>query len=636
MENLAIARLFGEIADLLELKAENPFKIRAYRAVAQVAAESAERFADLSDAELRSLPGVGKDLAAKIAEMVGTGRCDYHEELLRQFPSTILDLLRLQGVGPKTVAQLYDALRIASIEELEAAAASGALRSLKGMGAKKEQLILKAIAERKQHTGRHLLADTAGIAEPLVAYLREQAPEAAIDVVGSLRRGSETSGDLDILVCGAGAEIMTAFTGYKLVERVLGRGETKSSVLLWKGFQADLRLVAPESRGAALQYFTGSKAHNIALRQRALNQGLLLNEYGLFRDETRIAGDTEEGLYEALGLAWIDPALREHRGEIAAAEARQLPSLIAAGDLRGDVHMHTTETDGKDDIETMALAAREMGLTYIAITDHSKALAMANGLDEARALAHAARVRAVGARIEGITLLAGIECDIRADGTMDLAEDCLAQLDLVIGSVHSAFNLEPERMTERLLRALECPYLDILGHPTGRYLLRREPYRYDLEAVLASAARHGVACEINSLPDRLDFGDAHARLAQQRGVKIVISSDAHSRHALAVTRWGIATARRAWLEPGDVLNTRPVDEFRRALRRNIGATTAPAAAKAKAATPGAVATGAALVMSATSAKPAAPAGTTKAPAKAARTPESPAAPPRSAGRRVRR
>jgi DNA polymerase (family 10) len=573
VENLAIARLLNEMADLLELKAENPFKIRAYRSAAQLVAETAEPFAAMSDTELRAQPGIGKDLAGRIREIVETGTCAYHQELLQAFPPTILDLLHLQGLGPKTVALLYDTLHISTIDELEAAATAGALRVIKGMGSKKEQLILKAIAERKQHVGRHLLADMTTVAEPLVAYLREHAPDASLDVVGSLRRGAESSGDLDILICGADPEIMTTFTQYKLVDRILGAGDTKSSVLLWKGFQADLRLVKPESRGAALQYFTGSKAHNIALRQRALNQGYTLNEYGLFRldDNTRVAGDTEEGLYAALGLPYIDPALRENRGEFAAADAGTLPSpasLIGVGDLRGDVHMHTIETDGKDTIEAMALAARDAGLQYIAITDHSKALAMANGLDEERALAHAARIREVGSRIDGITVLAGIECDIRADGTMDLADDCLAQLDIVIASVHSAFNLEPAAMTDRLLRAISCPYVDVLGHPTGRMILRREPLRMDFETVVAAAVKAGVTMEINSLPDRLDLSDVNARLAKQRGAKILISSDAHSRTALAVTRWGVATARRAWLTAADVINTRPVDEFRRLLRRN--------------------------------------------------------------------
>jgi DNA polymerase (family 10) len=582
VENLAIARVLGEIADLLELKDENPFKIRAYRNAVQVVKETGDRLADLSDADLRALPGIGKDLAGRIREICSTGSCTIREELLVEFPASILELLHLQGVGAKTVAAIYRGLNIATLNDLEQAATAGALRKLRGMGEKKEQLILKAIAERRQHEGRHLLAETADVAEKLVAYLREQAPGAAIEAVGSLRRGTETCGDLDILVTGAEAGIMDAFTRYPLVERVLGRGDTKSSVLLGKGFQADLRLVPAESRGAALQYFTGSKAHNIALRQRALDQGFLLNEYGLFRqvegdsdadagaDSTgeRVAGDTEEGIYRTLGLAYVEPALRENRGEIAAAAANALPQLITLGDLRGDLHMHTVETDGKDDIETMARAARDAGYEYIAITDHSQSLAMANGLDETRALAHAARIREIGARLDGITLLAGIECDIRPDGTMDLADDCLAQLDIVVASVHSAFNLEPAQMTQRMLRAIENPYVDIMGHATGRMLLRREPYIVDVDALLRAAAARGVAFEINSQIYRLDLNDVHARLAKQRGVKLVISSDAHSQRGLDVVRWGVQVARRAWLEPGDVLNTKPLVDFRHALRRH--------------------------------------------------------------------
>jgi DNA polymerase (family 10) len=341
-------------------------------------------------------------------------------------------------------------------------------------------------------------------------------------------------------------------------------------VQLWGGFQADLRLVAPESRGAALQYFTGSKAHNIALRDRALQRGLKLNEYGLYRlaDDAVLAGASEEDIYRMLDLEPVAPELRENRGEIEAAERRALPSLVARGDIRGDLHMHTTATDGRADAETMARAARASGLSYIAITDHSQSLAMANGLDERRALEHAARVRALNGRIDGLTVLAGIECDIRPDGTMDLADDCLAQLDIVVASVHSAFNQEPAQMTDRLLRALACPWVDVLAHPTGRLILKREGYRYDVERVFAAAAAAGVAIEINSQVDRLDLDDRHARLAHERGAQLIIDSDAHSPNALAVLQWGVIVARRAWLEPDDVVNTRPLELFRAGLRRN--------------------------------------------------------------------
>jgi DNA polymerase (family 10) len=357
---------------------------------------------------------------------------------------------------------------------------------------------------------------------------------------------------------------------YQLVERVLGHGETKSSVLIRGGFQADLRLVAADSRGAALQYFTGSKAHNIALRDRAMARGFKLNEYGLFRtaDDVRVAGEREEDIYATLGMEWVPPELRELRGEMEAAEARTLPRLIDRADLRGDLHMHTTETDGKDDLRTLAEAARMAGLEYIAITDHTQSLAMANGLDERRALEHAARIRAIDAEGVGIRLLAGVECDIKPDGSLDLADDCLAALDLVIVSVHSAFNQERQQMTDRLLRAIEHPQVDIVGHPTGRRILKRQPYPVDMEAVIDAAAKHGVAIEINCQVDRLDVNDVHAKLARDRGVPLVISSDAHSRHAFGRLRWGVLVARRAWLQPGDVLNTRPFPEFRAALRRN--------------------------------------------------------------------
>ena len=570
MDNLAIARVLGEIGDLLEIKNENPFKIRAYRNAADTVTHLGDSIAALPPEDRRRLPGIGKDLAGKIGELVDTGTCAYHQELLQEFPPTILDLLRLQGVGPKTVALLFRQLEIRSLDELERAAREGRIRELKGMGAKKEALILKALEERQRFTGRRLIAEAWDTGAALVSDLRAHAPEAEILMVGSLRRGCETCGDLDVLAAGAPPSLMDAFTNYRLVQRVLAHGETKSSVLLFEGFQADLRLVPRDSLGAAEQYFTGSKAHNIALRDRAIQRGFKLNEYGLFRvdDDVKIASETEEGIYEALGLALVPPELRENRGEIAAAEQRTLPRLVTVQDLRGDLHMHTNVTDGRADAEAMAAAARAAGLDYIAITDHSRAVAMANGLDEAAALAHARTIRQLNERLEGITVLAGIECDIRADGSMDLADDCLAELDIVIGSVHSAMNQEPERMTDRLLRAMSCRWVDILAHPTGRLILKREPYRFDTDRVFAAAAAAGVAIEINSQVDRLDLDDVLARSARDRGVRLVIDSDAHSPAALASVRWGISVARRAWIQADDVLNTRPLEAFRAGLRRN--------------------------------------------------------------------
>ena len=570
MDNLAIARILREIADLLEIKNDNPFKIRAYRNGADIVANHPHQLASLEAAQLRDIPGIGKDLAARIREIADTGDAAYHRELIAEFPPTILDLLHLQGVGPKTVATLYRELDVRTLDDLQRAATDGRIRALRGMGVKKEALILKALEERKRHAGRHLLSDAHDAAAAIVAFLHDRAPDAAIAPVGSLRRGCETCGDLDILASGAAPSLMDDFVGYQLVERILARGDTKSSVLIWGGFQADLRLVAPECRGAALQYFTGSKAHNIALRDRAIGLGLKLNEYGLFTmaDDTRIGGEHEQDVYRALGLDWIPPELREARGEIEAAAANRLPRLVDRADLRGDLHMHSTATDGRDDVRTMVEAAREAGLEYIAITDHTKSLAMANGLDERRALDYAATIRAIDAEAGGVRVLAGVECDIKPDGALDLADDCLGALDFVVASVHSAFHQERQQMTDRLLRALANPNVDVLGHPTGRLILKRDPYPFDIDAIVDAAARHGVALEINCQVDRLDLNDIHARLARDRGVRLIISSDAHSRRGLGVLRWGTIVARRAWLEPQHVLNTRSFEEFQGELRRH--------------------------------------------------------------------
>src|SRR5687767_8036614 len=509
VDNKSVAQVLAQIADLLEIKGDNAFKIRAYRSAADVIATWPDAVDRMDAQQLRTIPGVGKDLAAKVRELADTGTSPYHQELLAEFPPTILDLLRLQGVGPKTVATLYSTLNISTLDGLAAAAKAGRLRSLKGMGAKKEAQILKAIEERAKDEGRHLLTETSATAFDLVSYLQGHAPDVEFIPVGSLRRGCETCGDIDIVAVGGDERLMDVFVAHPKVEQVLGQGTTKSSVKLAGSYQADLRLVPRESRGAAMQYFTGSKAHNILVRDRAIQRGFKLNEYGLFRtaDEVKVAGQSEDALYDMLGLAWVDPALRENRGEIEAAAARRLPRLVSASDLRGDLHMHTTATDGKDDLDSMAAAAHRLGHQYIAITDHSQALAMANGLDERRALEHAARVRALNGRFEGLTLLAGIECDILADGRLDLAADCLAELDLVVASVHSNFRQDIQQITTRVQRALECPWVDVLGHPTARRLLRRDSMRFDFDAVVSAAARLGVAMEINCQWERLDLND---------------------------------------------------------------------------------------------------------------------------------
>ena len=475
----------------------------------------------------------------------------------------------MQGLGPKTVALLYNSLGICTIDGLEAAAAAGTLDRLRGLGPKKQQLILRTIGERRRRSGRHLVSDAQAAARTVIEHLQTAYPNGRFHAVGSLRRGCETCGDVDILAVGVGPEVHDQFVRLSGLERVLAHGETKSSIVLRGGLQVDLRGVSAESQGAALQYFTGSKAHNIALRDRALQQGLKLNEYGLFQfsDDAVVAGRTEREIYEALGLRFVPPELRENRGELDAAETGHLPRLLTRSSVRGDLHCHTNVTDGHADIETMATAARAAGLEYLAITDHSQALAMANGLDEKRTLAHARRIREIDSRLADITLLAGIECDIRPDGTLDLSEDCLAQLDIVVASVHSAFGQPERQMTDRIIRAMESPVVDVVGHPTGRLLLRREPYQLSIEELVEGAARHGVALEINSQIHRLDLSDTHARLARDRAVKLVISTDSHAPESFNLLDWGVRVARRAWLEPADVLNTLSVNDLRASLRR---------------------------------------------------------------------
>ncbi|MGH9217657.1 MAG: DNA polymerase/3'-5' exonuclease PolX, partial [Vicinamibacterales bacterium] len=567
LDNRAVARTLSEIADLLELKGDNPFKIRAYRNAADIVSHAAEQVAGLDEAALRAWNGIGKDLAGRIREIAQTGDCAIRRELLTEFPATLLDVLRLQGVGPKTVAILYRELRITSLDDLTAAAKAGRIRSVKSMGAKKEQLILQAIEEQQRHAGRHLLSRATETAEGIVAYLKSLAPAADIVTVGSVRRGQETSGDLDILAAGAEAPLTNAFVQYPGVERVLGHGGGKASVLMRGGFQADLRIVKADQRGAAMQYFTGSKAHNIVMRDRALARGWKLNEYGLFDANDRsIASASEEEIYQALGMAFIAPELRENRGEIEAAEADALPRLIEASDLRCDLHMHTTESDGREQLETMAAAAQARGLEFIAITDHTQSLAMANGLDETRTLAHAEHIRKFSKTLKGFTVLAGAEVDILSDGRLDLADDCLAALDIVIVSLHSQLQQDEGEATRRLIKALEHPSVDVLGHPTARWLLRREGARFKLDKVIDAAVANGVALEINSQPHRLDLCDSHARLARDRGAKLAINSDAHEIPALGYTRWGILTARRAWLTKEDVINTRPLKAFKAGLR----------------------------------------------------------------------
>jgi DNA polymerase (family 10) len=573
LENKEIARVLWETADLMEIAAEDSFRIRSYRNGATAVEGNPERIVDiLADPtrKVTDIPGIGKGLAAVLAEIAASGSCERRDLLLAKFPPTALEFLKIQGLGPKSIALIFEHFRISTIDELERLCQEQKLRDLPRMGAKLEEKVLRSIAGYRQRTGRYLLSYAEGVAAELSEMLRQVPGVDAVTSAGSLRRGRETVGDLDLLVTGpAATNALDKFIAWPHVDEVLARGENKASAKVGReGLQVDVRTLPPDTFGAAMQYFTGSKDHNVAIRIRAVKMGFKLSEYGLFRlaDDVRVAGETEEGIYQALGLPWIPPELRENTGEIEAAEQGRLPELVELRHIRGDLHMHTTETDGRATLEEMAEAARERGYEYIAITDHSKALSMTNGLDEKRVVEFARRVREINRQGLGIRVFSGIECDILKDGVMDLADDALAELDLVIGSVHSHMNQESAEMTDRLLRALECPHLRIVGHPTGRILLHRDPVPFDFDRVAAEAVRRGVWLEINASPERLDLHGTLIRTAKAKGAKFTISTDAHHPKHLASMRYGVITARRGWLGPDDILNTRGADEFARAIQ----------------------------------------------------------------------
>src|SRR5579871_1315186 len=572
MENREIARLLSETGDLMEIAGEDSFRIRSYRNAASVIDGYPEPVAAiLKDPEKKvtDIPGIGKGMAAVLEEIEERGSFERRDQMLELYPPTALELLKIQGLGPKTIRTLFETFRVSTIDGLEKICQEHKLRDLPRMGAKLEEKILRSIAAYRQRAGRFLLSFAQGVADELKADLSQVPGVEKVVPAGSLRRGKETVGDLDLLVTGPGAEAaLERFVAHPKVHEVLGRGVNKASVKFGlEGLQVDLRALPPESYGAGLQYFTGSKEHSVALRQRAMKMGLTLNEYSLSNIESKqpVASATEEEIYAALGLAWIPPELRENQGEIEAAEAGTLPKLIELSQIRGDLHMHTTETDGRATLEEMAQAARALGYEYVAITDHSKALAMANGLDEKRAVAFAHQVREMDQSGLGLRVFSGIECDIRRDGQMDLEDDALGELDFVIGSVHSYMNQESAEMTDRLLRALECPHLRAIGHPTGRMLLHRDPFPFDFEAVATVAARRNVYLEINASPERLDLTASLVRAAKAKGCKFVISTDAHHPKHLANMRYGVSMARRGWLEPSDILNTLSVTQFAKAI-----------------------------------------------------------------------
>ncbi len=618
MDNKTIAGILYETADLMEVNGDDSFRIRSYRNAAEAIEGQSTQIAEIigDTKKVLAIPGIGKGMLLNLQQLFESGTLTAHQELLTKYRPTMLELLKIQGLGPKSIALIWSAFQVSDLAGVEQLAREGKLRTLPRMSEKTEQKILKSIETYRLISGRFHLDEAAKVAEKMAEHLAELAGVERVTPAGSLRRGRETVGDLDILITGkccvdkgmreSAIEHILKFPG---ILDVLARGENKVSFKLRTGMQVDVRLLAPEAYGAALQYFTGSKTHNVSLRQRALKMGFTLNEYGIFRltEEKNwsknakktakdtatntnpsisaislkkaaeakanldtglaVAALTEEEIYATLELDYIPPELRENYGEIEAAANHSLPRLIEVGDLRGDVHMHTVETDGRCTIEEMALAARERGYQYMAITDHSKNLAFANGLDDKRAEEHTKRIRRADEQIEGIKIFAGIEVDILADGELDLSDSVLAQMDIVIASVHSAFAQEPAKMTDRILRAIGNKNTSIIGHPTGRLLLRREAYQFDMDAVLKAAAVNKVAMEQNAYPDRLDLCDLHLRMAKERGVKIVINTDSHHTSHMEKIKWGVLQARRAWLRKDDVLNTLPVAEFAKAMKR---------------------------------------------------------------------
>lgn len=571
MDNVDIARLFDEMADLLEIESGNPFRVRAYRTAARTIenlGEPASAIVARDPRGLAELPGVGKDLAAKIVEILTTGDLALRRDLVAKVPESLVVMMRVDGVGPKRAKLFYDKLALKTLEDLEAAAKVGRLHSVRGIGEVLEKRILQGCADQRARASRFRLAEADTHAAPLLAYLKAAPEVVAIDIAGSLRRRRETIGDIDVLVASSeGPAVARRFVRYPEVTKVLAHGETKCSVALRSGMQADLRIVAPESYGAALHYFTGSKAHNIAVRTLGVKRNLKISEYGVFRGKCRIGGRTEQEVFRAVGLPWIAPELREDRGEIAAAREGKLPRLIEPGDLRGDLHVHTDATDGKNTLREMVEACAARGYAYVAITDHTQALRMTGGLGRSGYRRQRRAIEAMRKDFPSIAILHGAEVDILADGSLDLDDDTLAELDVVIAAVHSNFAMTGATMTERVLSALAHPRVDILAHPTGRLLGKREPYAIDMVKVVKTACERGILLEINAQPERLDLSDILVRMARDAGARFVINTDAHRTSELAFMRYGVDQARRGWCSANDVANTCPLKELRAMLRR---------------------------------------------------------------------
>ncbi len=572
IHNADIAAAFEEIADRLEIQGANPFRIRAYRNAARILGELPQEVRTLLEkgGELPKLPGIGTDLAAKIQEIVATGHCSLLDRLRREMPPSVTELLQIPGLGPKRVKTLYHDLDVQSVEQLYRAARDGRIRALPGFGGKTELNILQAVEAHVSKTHRFKLAVAAQYADALCATLKAIPGVRQVTVAGSFRRMRETVGDLDILVTAdAGTSVIPHFTRYDEVKEVLSAGTTRASVILNSGLQVDLRVVAPESYGAALHYFTGSKAHNIAIRRFAQERGLKINEYGVFRGTERIAGGDEASVYRSVGLPYIPPELRENNGEIEAARAGRLPHLVELADLKGDLHAHTKATDGHDTLRDMALAAKALGLEYLAITEHSRHLTVAHGLGPDELARQCDEIDRLNGELSGITLLKGIEVDILDDGSLDLPDEVLGRLDLVVGAVHSQFNLSRARQTERILRAMDHPHFTLLAHPSGRLIEERAPYDVDMLRIIRHARQRGCFLELNAHPERLDLLDSHCRMAKEEGVLVSINSDAHSTFDFAHLRYGVGQARRGWLEKGDVLNTRSLEALRPLIARTL-------------------------------------------------------------------
>ena len=563
MKNRELASIFEQMADLLEILGQDPFRINSYRKVARIVGDLTEDLEGLwKQGTVGELPGVGKNTAGRIDEYFRTGRITAHQELLKQVPSGLPELLDISGLGPKTIAKVWRQLGVTSLDELQRVIDDGRLAELSGLGQKKAEQIARGIAFRQRTAGRTPLGIALPIAEDLVERLSKIVGVSRVEIAGSTRRRCETIGDVDLLVQATqGKKVIETFTKFNGISEVLAAGTTKASMLFEEGFQVDVRVVPKKSFGAALAYFTGSKAHNVAVRGIAVDKKLKLNEYGLFKGERTIAGADESGIYSKLDLDFVAPEMREDRGEIQAAQNGTLPRLLEISDIRGDLHMHTTASDGTTTIEELAQAAKDMGYEYIAVTEHSGSSAIAHGLNTERLLKQIEKVRQADTRIKGIKILASAEVDILADGSLDYPPKVLAKLDLVTASIHSGLAGSTQKVTSRLLKAMESPYVDIIGHPTGRLLGEREAMDLDMERIITTAAQRGIAMELNSHWARLDLKDVHLRMAKEHGVKIAICTDAHSIKDLQNIRYGIWTARRGWLQASDVLNARTADEF---------------------------------------------------------------------------